>query len=272
MSWWSRERPVKASIAHPPTIHHGRGDTGQQIGDTRRGERRPRPVPAVPTPLVVVERPNSVHPHILAPATPSNPYTPSMRPTDRRRLVILAEGEFGPHSAKTAYGVIRYGRDDVVAVHRFDEGGPERGRVPARPRHPDRGHPRGGARPPEPPDALLIGIAPTGGRLPGHVAPDHPGRHRRGSRRPVGPPHVHRRRPRVRGRRGRARDRDRRLPASARSDGDRRRAPPRARQAGDPDGRHRLRGRQDVGRARAPARGARRRQTRLVRRRPARPG
>ena len=39
-----------------------------------------------------------------------------MRPTDLRRLVILAEGEFGPHSAKTAYGVIRYGRDDVVAV------------------------------------------------------------------------------------------------------------------------------------------------------------
>ena len=39
-----------------------------------------------------------------------------MRPSDIRRLVILAEGEFGPHSAKTAYGVIRYGRDDVVAV------------------------------------------------------------------------------------------------------------------------------------------------------------
>ena len=39
-----------------------------------------------------------------------------MRPTDLRCLVILAEGEFGPHSAKTAYGVIRYGRDHVVAV------------------------------------------------------------------------------------------------------------------------------------------------------------
>ena len=39
-----------------------------------------------------------------------------MRPTDHRRLVILAEGEFAPHSAKTAFGVIRYGRDDVVAV------------------------------------------------------------------------------------------------------------------------------------------------------------
>ena len=39
-----------------------------------------------------------------------------MRPSNLRRLVILAEGQFGAHSAKTAYGVIRYGRDDVVAV------------------------------------------------------------------------------------------------------------------------------------------------------------
>ena len=39
-----------------------------------------------------------------------------MRPSDPRRLVILAEGEFAPHSAKTAYGVIRYGRDEVMAV------------------------------------------------------------------------------------------------------------------------------------------------------------
>ena len=39
-----------------------------------------------------------------------------MRPSDRRRLVILTEGQFGDHHAKTAYGVIRYGRDDVVAV------------------------------------------------------------------------------------------------------------------------------------------------------------
>ena len=39
-----------------------------------------------------------------------------MRPTDRRRLVILAEGEFGPHTPRPPMGVIRYGRDDVVAV------------------------------------------------------------------------------------------------------------------------------------------------------------
>jgi uncharacterized NAD-dependent epimerase/dehydratase family protein len=89
-----------------------------------------------------------------------------MRPTDLRRLVILAEGEFAPHSAKTAYGVIRYGRDDVVAVIDSTRTGQNvRDYLPGhdipivatlgealrlRPR----------------PDALLIGIAPTGGRLP----------------------------------------------------------------------------------------------------------
>ena len=89
-----------------------------------------------------------------------------MRPTDRRRLVILAEGEFGSHGAKTAYGVIRYGRDDVVAVIDSTRAGQNvsaflpghdipivatLGEVLALP---------------NPPDALLIGIAPTGGRLP----------------------------------------------------------------------------------------------------------
>ena len=39
-----------------------------------------------------------------------------MRPSPERRLVILAEGNFGPHAGKTARGVIRYGRDTVVAV------------------------------------------------------------------------------------------------------------------------------------------------------------
>ena len=82
-----------------------------------------------------------------------------------RRLAILAEGHFNPHGGKTARGVIRYGRDVIVAVidstrapatsattwgEGFD--------IPivasldeALPRHPD---------------TLLIGIAPTGGRLP----------------------------------------------------------------------------------------------------------
>ena len=82
-----------------------------------------------------------------------------------RRLAILAEGEFNPHGGKTARGVIRYGRDVIVAVIdstrapgnvREDMG--ERFDIPivasldeALPRHPD---------------TLVIGIAPTGGRLP----------------------------------------------------------------------------------------------------------
>ena len=37
-------------------------------------------------------------------------------PAPPRRLVILAEGNFGFHHGKTAVGVIRYGPDDVVAV------------------------------------------------------------------------------------------------------------------------------------------------------------
>ena len=41
----------------------------------------------------------------------AQPGTPS-----RQRLVILAEGAFGDHSAKTAFGVLRYGSREVVAV------------------------------------------------------------------------------------------------------------------------------------------------------------
>ena len=91
-----------------------------------------------------------------------------MEPTAPRRLVILTEGEFGPHHAKTAWGVIRYGRDEIVAIldstiagRNVDEWLPghdipavatlgEALAIPGRPR----------------PNALLIGIAPTGGRLP----------------------------------------------------------------------------------------------------------
>ena len=91
-----------------------------------------------------------------------------MEPTAPRRLVILTEGEFGPHHAKTAWGVIRYGRDEMVAIIDSTIAGrnasewlpghdipavatlAEALAVPGRPR----------------PDALLVGIAPTGGRLP----------------------------------------------------------------------------------------------------------
>jgi uncharacterized NAD-dependent epimerase/dehydratase family protein len=90
-----------------------------------------------------------------------------MRPSPERRLVILTEGQFQVHNAKTAVGVIRYGRDTVVAV--LDSSiagrnvreflGPEaRFDIPAVATldealalHPN---------------ALLIGIAPTGGKLP----------------------------------------------------------------------------------------------------------
>jgi uncharacterized NAD-dependent epimerase/dehydratase family protein len=95
-----------------------------------------------------------------------------MRPSPERRLVILAEGNFGPHAGKTAMGVIRYGRDTTIAVIDSTKAG---GNV--------RDHFGGAAAParydipivasladalamPNPPHALLIGIAPTGGRLP----------------------------------------------------------------------------------------------------------
>ena len=89
-----------------------------------------------------------------------------MRPSDHRRLVILAEGEFGPHSGKTAYGVIRYGRDDVVALIDSTKAGQN---VAAYlPGHdiPIVATLDEALTGPVRPDALLIGIAPTGGRLP----------------------------------------------------------------------------------------------------------
>jgi uncharacterized NAD-dependent epimerase/dehydratase family protein len=89
-----------------------------------------------------------------------------MRPSELRRLVILVEGEFGPHSAKTAYGVIRYGRDDVVAVIDSTRAGQN---VEAfLPGHdiPILATLADALALPNPPNALLIGIAPTGGRLP----------------------------------------------------------------------------------------------------------
>ncbi len=89
-----------------------------------------------------------------------------MRPPNRRRLAILAEGQFGAHSTKTAYGVIRYGRDDVVAVLDSTRAGQNVAEL--LPGHDipivatlDEALAR-----PNPPTALLIGIAPTGGRLP----------------------------------------------------------------------------------------------------------
>ncbi len=89
-----------------------------------------------------------------------------MRPPGLRRLAILAEGQFAAHSAKTAYGVIRYGRDDVVAVLDSTQAGQNVAAfLPGRdiPIVASLDEALGGSNPP---DALLIGIAPTGGRLP----------------------------------------------------------------------------------------------------------
>src|SRR4029079_7268252 len=89
-----------------------------------------------------------------------------MRPSDLRRLVILAEGEFGPHSAKTAYGVIRYRRDEGVAVIDSTRAGQNVSR--SLPGHdiPIVASFAEALALPARPEVLLIGIAPTGGKLP----------------------------------------------------------------------------------------------------------
>ena len=83
-----------------------------------------------------------------------------------RRLAILAEGEFGYHHAKTAMGVLRYGRDPVVAVLDSTRAGRNVAEwLPGRD-VPIVASLADALAMPEPPTALLIGIAPTGGRLP----------------------------------------------------------------------------------------------------------
>jgi uncharacterized NAD-dependent epimerase/dehydratase family protein len=86
----------------------------------------------------------------------------------QRRLVILAEGNFGFHHGKTAVGVIRYGPDDVVAViDSTQAGGNVSSILPAHDipivANLDEALAIDPARRP---DTLLIGIAPTGGKLP----------------------------------------------------------------------------------------------------------
>jgi uncharacterized NAD-dependent epimerase/dehydratase family protein len=81
------------------------------------------------------------------------------------RILILADGEFGPLTSKTANAVIRYGADRVVAV--VDRASAGRtveqvlgfgGDIPVV------GSMREGLA--HRPDAVLVGIAPIGGRLP----------------------------------------------------------------------------------------------------------
>ncbi len=85
---------------------------------------------------------------------------------DPRRLVILAEGNFGFHHGKTAMGVIRYGPDRTVAVIDSTKAG---GNVSSfLPRHdiPIVASLGEALAMPVRPNTLLIGIAPTGGKLP----------------------------------------------------------------------------------------------------------
>ncbi|MHB8959173.1 MAG: DUF1611 domain-containing protein [Candidatus Limnocylindrales bacterium] len=92
-----------------------------------------------------------------------------MPPTAERRLVILAEGNFGYHHGKTAMGVIRFGQDKVLAVIDSTQawrnvrewlGDTGRYDIPIVASLSDAlGFlPRA--------NGLLIGIAPTGGKLP----------------------------------------------------------------------------------------------------------
>lgn len=86
-----------------------------------------------------------------------------------RRIAILAEGAFGPLSAKTAVGVLRYGSDTVVAVIDSASAGMMADEVLGMVGGVGAGIPV--VRDVEEalkysPDTLLIGIAPIGGRLP----------------------------------------------------------------------------------------------------------
>jgi uncharacterized NAD-dependent epimerase/dehydratase family protein len=82
-----------------------------------------------------------------------------------KRIVILAEGRFEPHYGKTAMGVIRYGRDEVVAViDSTTAPGFVDPRLGPRSRIPIVG--TLGETLPFDPEALLIGVATAGGGIP----------------------------------------------------------------------------------------------------------
>lgn len=84
-----------------------------------------------------------------------------------RRIVILAEGLFEWHTAKTAIGVIRYSSDTVVAVIDSTKAGQDVSQALASPV--GKGIPIVtdiNAALQFQPDTLLIGIAPRGGALP----------------------------------------------------------------------------------------------------------
>ena len=89
----------------------------------------------------------------------------------RRRYTILAEGHFSDRHAKTAHGLIRYGRDEVAAVIDSTLAGrsvrevmPELGRDA----------PIVGSLEEAlelSPTSILVGLAPAGGQLPAWCSP-----------------------------------------------------------------------------------------------------
>jgi uncharacterized NAD-dependent epimerase/dehydratase family protein len=83
-----------------------------------------------------------------------------------RRIVILTEGQFSFHHAKTAWGVIRYGQDPVVAILDSSIAGRNVSEWLAGRDIPAVATLDEALALPERPTALLIGIAPTGGKLP----------------------------------------------------------------------------------------------------------
>ena len=87
-----------------------------------------------------------------------------MLPAVPRRLVILTEGLF--HDAKTAMGVIRYGPDSIVAILDSTLAGRNVGEFMPGFDVPFVDSLERTLAGPTPPDGLLIGIAPTGGKLP----------------------------------------------------------------------------------------------------------
>ena len=88
-----------------------------------------------------------------------------MPPTEPRRLVILTEGH-GIDDAKTATGIIRYGSDDIIAI--LDSTMVGRNVSESLPGHdiPFVGRLSDALDGPVRPNGLLLGIAPTGGKLP----------------------------------------------------------------------------------------------------------
>src|SRR5437764_10564872 len=84
-----------------------------------------------------------------------------------RRIAIMAEGAFEWHYGKTATGVIRYGKDPVVAVIDSTKAGQDVSQALGAPIGigiPVLGNINEALR--YQPDTLLIGIAPMGGALP----------------------------------------------------------------------------------------------------------